>query len=80
MSNPSPGRAETYEQKRAVMEKILSYWAQHPKLRLGQLIQNAADVRGANIFYLEDDKLVELLKAYDQAFPSADEAQKAQET
>ncbi len=79
MSNPIPGRAETYEQKRAVMEKVLSYWAQYPNLRLGQLIQNAVDVRGANVFYVEDEKLVELLKAFSQAFPPADETQKAQE-
>ena len=78
MSVPIQGRAETYEQKRAIMEKVLSYWAQYPNLRLGQLIQNAADVRGANVFYVEDEKLVELLKAFSQAFPPAHETQEVQ--
>lgn len=79
MNVPIPGRAETYEQKRAIMEKVLSYWAQYPNLRLGQLIQDAVDVRGGSVFYVEDEKLVELLKAFSQAFPPTHEAQKAQE-
>lgn len=68
MSHPIPGRAETPEQKRRVMEQVLAYWLANPKLRLGQLLQDAVDVRGQNLFYVEDDKLVEFLKSFTGKF------------
>lgn len=58
------GRAHEPHEKRIIMEKILAIWLQFPDLRLGQLIQNSQDVRGQNLFYTEDEKLFEDLKAF----------------
>lgn len=58
------GRAKTYEEKRAIMERILAIWASKPDLRLGQLIFGAwqrAPLRTI-IFYLEDEFLAELVE------------------
>jgi hypothetical protein len=62
------GRAETPEQKRAILDKIYSMWLQHPELRLGQLLLNAHSVvsnhKDFDIFYVEDETLVEELKQF----------------
>ena len=55
------GRAETPEQKRAVVERILAAWEKSPTLRLGQLIENARyRVPGPkpDLFNIEDEALV----------------------
>ena len=59
---PIKGRAETYEQKRAVMERILAAWASTEGMRLGQLLENAAG--GFAIFYVEDESLATRTEAY----------------
>lgn len=46
-----------------VLEKIRSYWVQHPELRLGQILEIMASDRDVDVFYLEDDALVEALVA-----------------
>ena len=53
------GRAYSYAEKRAVMEKILAGWAKSEYQQLGQFLINAAKVyNGQNdIFYLEDEEL-----------------------
>lgn len=39
-----------------VLEKLAAYWHRHPDLRLGQLMVNA-NLRGVDVFYIEDDAL-----------------------
>ena len=55
------GRAETDEQKREVMKKILAAWIKTPTLRLGQLIDNATK---SDIFYIEDNDLVDAIMTW----------------
>ena len=57
----TPGRADTPEKKRAVVEAVLAAWLCSPDQRLGQLISNGvtrAHGHAADIFYAEDDELV----------------------
>jgi hypothetical protein len=49
------GRAYTPEQKRAMMERLLSAWERYPYLRLGQFLANVAD--NHDLFYVEDEDL-----------------------
>lgn len=58
-----PGRAHTDEEKRDLIERLLSAW-KSPKgrhLRLGQLIVNAGIVEP---FYCEDSELADLVERY----------------
>ena len=57
------GRAETYEQKRAVMEKILAAWTAVPHLRLGQLLENSVNSMHST-FYVEDEVLAEKVEEF----------------
>ncbi|HEY5268191.1 MAG TPA: hypothetical protein VII94_03575 [Candidatus Saccharimonadales bacterium] len=72
-----PNRAETYEEKKLVMEKLLEVWAKYPDLRLGQLIisviykllpptalHSAINI-ALNI--IEDSTLVEKVVEFDKA-------------
>jgi hypothetical protein len=63
MSEPRrvPGRAHTDEEKRELIERLLSAW-KSPKgrhLRLGQLIVNAGIVEP---FYVEDAELIDMVE------------------
>lgn len=59
------GRAYTYAEKRAIMEKILAAWAVNQHLRLGQFLENAVKLHnGADLFYLEDEILAEAVLEY----------------
>ena len=66
------GRAETYEQKREAVDKLLGAWMCQPTLRLGQLIDNAiSPTSGAMtsrvpppLFYIEDEELVDTVTQY----------------
>lgn len=64
------GRAVNSEQKRAVIERILSAWEKKPALRLGQLLVNASDLGltesepGIPLFFAEDDWLVEACEKF----------------
>jgi hypothetical protein len=57
------GRAETPEDKREIIERILAVWLSKPQQRLGQLIENA---RGWNpqvdLFMIEDQDLADLVE------------------
>ena len=44
-----------------VLEAIKQLWEQHPDWRLGQLIRNVAPL-GKDVFYVEDDVLLEGLQ------------------
>lgn len=65
------GRAETYEQKREAVDKILGAWMCTPTLRLGQLIDNAISSTRSpaldldtRLFYIEDEDLVDEVTQY----------------
>jgi hypothetical protein len=51
------GRAETPEQKRAIVERLLAAWLAKPTLRLGQMIDNAGFRAATALFYVEDEAL-----------------------
>jgi hypothetical protein len=58
-----PGRAHTDDEKRALIEKLLSAW-KTPRgrhLRLGQLIVNAGVIEP---FYVEDAELGDLVETF----------------
>lgn len=54
-------RAQTPEQKRAVIEAVYAAWCASPDLRLGQLLMNALWNVSSVPFYVEDFALVRLL-------------------
>ena len=62
------GRAETYEQKREAVDKLLGAWMCQPSQRLGQLINNAIQsTKGetsTRLFYIEDNDLVDTVTQY----------------
>ncbi len=45
-----------------ILKEIEDIWERHPDLRLGQLICNFIE-EGLQIYYIEDEELVEKLKA-----------------
>jgi hypothetical protein len=55
------GRAQTPEEKKAVIGRILRAWEANPSLRLGQLIANSV---GPDIYNTEDLDLASLLETY----------------
>mgnify|MGYP006319314983 CR=1 FL=1 len=57
------GRAETPEQKRAVIERILAAWLRMPDLRFGQLVSAAADRAEHDAFFIRDEALCEAVEA-----------------
>ena len=66
-----PGRAETSEQKRKVIEELLRIWEANPALRLGQLIDNPTNCRTPILFYLEDEALIERLQYFYRGYENA---------
>ena len=66
-SHKVEGRAYTYAEKRAVMEKVLAGWAKTEDQRLGQFLENAVyldNPEGKDIFYVEDNLLADLAVKY----------------
>jgi len=52
-----------------VLEQLESYWRLNPDLRLGQILCNMGRSCGMeDPFYLEDDKLADMLKAYNDSY------------
>ena len=56
-----------------VLAELHKIWAQFPDLRLGQLIDNATAIAadsGVNLdlFYVEDEKLLDLLREFEKRF------------
>lgn len=45
-----------------LLAQLQTYWKQHPDMRLGQIVGNMAAGLDIDSYYLEDDKLLELLK------------------
>ena len=57
-------RAKDTWQKELCIKQILSAWKENPDLRLGQLIMNAIDPKGPDLFYLEDMDLATVVMNY----------------
>lgn len=67
MGIPNPRRADTPEEKRAVIESLYVAWLCFPELRLGQLIVNAMPRNVDDILYnLEDLSFETLLSEFVQ--------------
>lgn len=49
-----------------ILNELENIWINNPQLRLGQIISNACAQNGIDIFYVEDDVMLEGLKALQQ--------------
>ena len=58
----NPGRAQTPEQKHALLDRLYAAWQQVPELRLGQLVFSATD--GQDIFPIEDETLIQTIEEW----------------
>ena len=52
----------TPEQKRAVTERILAAWIERPDLRLGQTLVVAAERAKADLFFVPDSEIAEMVE------------------
>jgi len=69
MSNfPIKGRANTPDEKRAILNRLLAMWCAYPDLRLGQLLDNAIHVRARTLsvgmYQLEDNELIAAVEQF----------------
>ena len=44
------------------LEILLKFWKQHPNLRFGQIVQIFKENCKTDLFYLEDDKILEIIE------------------
>ena len=58
-------RAITVEQKRDILNRILSVWMDNPSQRLGQLLANSLSSNKCeeNLFFIEDEILIQMVEA-----------------
>ena len=52
-----------------IVKELTKIWKKYPQLRLGQLLYNAVYFMQQdfdNLYYMEDNKLIEFLQDYDQ--------------
>jgi len=65
-------RALTDKDKEEVISEVLEIWKKYPKLRLGQLIENAvlSILSETNLFFIEDSEFVEMLKKFNEYMES----------
>ncbi len=61
---PVPGRAETPDAKRKVMDTLHTLWLRHPTMRLGQLLEAATTFRNQDLFVVEDEALLDLVRKF----------------
>lgn len=47
-----------------VLEVLSNCWEKYPDWRLGQLFCNLQRATGTDLFYIEDEKMIELLNEY----------------
>ena len=62
-----PGRAQTPEQKKEVLDRLLQAWIDCPEMRLGQLVDNAMYINRdnkPNLFNIEDMALIEIIELF----------------
>jgi hypothetical protein len=60
-------RAFSPEEKRALIERVLTAWLQSPHERLSQFIANAhrsGRLAQCQLFYVEDDEFAKMLEEY----------------
>lgn len=57
-------RAQTPNQKRAVIESLLESWERCPEQRLGQLIENACETHAVMLFQVEDEGLIDCVDSF----------------
>lgn len=53
------GRANTPEEKKFIIDKLYYAWLSIPELRLGQLLENAKPLHLDDMFYIEDEILIQ---------------------
>jgi len=55
------GRARSVQEKKEIIQRLLSAWVSLPDLRLGQLI-DISEPADKDLFYIEDDELISLIE------------------
>lgn len=55
---------------RSILARIEKIWAQHPDLRLGQIIVNV-ESSASFLFHVEDDKLIEMIEDWGEKHEGA---------
>ena len=61
------GRAATPEEKKAILDRLLTAWLRSPELRLGQLLDNSLDFAPtphADLFGIEDEPLLAMVEKH----------------
>jgi hypothetical protein len=58
------GRADDTIQKLKIAVRLYRAWLKVPALRLGQLISNSRSEKVADIFYVEDERLIEDIEIF----------------
>lgn len=67
MTTKAPkGRADTFEKKKAVLDRLYQAWLKVPDQRLGQLLVNALRPVSSSpvVYYAEDETLVEKVEKF----------------
>ena len=59
-------RANTPEEKKAIMDRLYYAWLSTPDLRLGQLLECAKPQELDDLFYIEDYTLTEKIEQFIQ--------------
>lgn len=73
MTWPISGRANEEYEKSLIVERLLACWKLRPHMRLGQLLVNAANVPGNDIFHIEDYDLIDLVEKFTSPPEAANE-------
>lgn len=47
-----------------IADELVHHWVKYPDLRLGQIISNVMHGCGTDLFYIEDEELLEKIKKY----------------
>ncbi|WPC42943.1 hypothetical protein [Clostridium sp. JS66] len=45
-----------------LLDLLREYWSKNPDLRLGQILNIVASVEDVDVFYLEDDKVIDFIR------------------
>jgi len=54
---------------RPICERLATAWERFPDMRLGQLICNAYNGVAKDPFYIEDEKLIEMIEEFTRVTP-----------
>lgn len=47
-----------------ILQEISEVWKRYPDLRFTQLIVNVMSARGSDLYYMEDEKFIKILKEF----------------